>query len=261
MSGNGAGKKVAIVTGAGRGIGRETSIVLAAAGYLVECVDLDGDAAAETARLVGGRATNLDVCDEVAVAKFVGGLERCDVLVSNAVIWRFTPLLQTPVDEATDVLRVNVVAPLIWIKAVAPLMKAAGGGSIVHLASTAARAIATATGIYPSSKAAVIALTEQAAVELGPMGIRVNAVGPGRIVTEGSSGRVDSDDSKVGGRALPLGRWGAPRDIADAVVFLCSSASSYITGQVIWVDGGLTVATNEFLRVARNQPSLPTDQS
>ena len=257
MSDNGGGKKVAIVTGAGRGIGRETSIALAAAGYTVECVDLDGDAAAETAQLVGGRATRLDVCDEVAVGEFVGGLGRCDVLVSNAGIWRFTPLLDTPVTEAVDVLRVNVIAPLIWIKAVEPLMAKSGGGRIVHLASTAARAIATATGIYPSSKAAVIALTEQAAVELGPLGIRVNAVGPGRIVTEGSSGRVDPDDSKVGGRALPLGRWGTPRDIADAIVFLCTPASAYITGQVIWVDGGLTVATNEFLRVARNQPYSP----
>jgi 3-oxoacyl-[acyl-carrier protein] reductase len=261
MSGSAAGKKVAIVTGAGRGIGRETSIVLSSAGYAVECVDLDGDAAAETAKLVGGRATQLDVCDEVAVAEFVGTLDRCDVLVSNAGIWRFTPLLETPVSEAIDVLRVNVIAPLIWIKSVAPLMAAGGGGSIVHLASTAARAIATATGVYPSSKAAVIALTEQAAVELGPLGIRVNAVGPGRIVTEGSSGRVDPDDSKVGGRALPLGRWGAPRDIADAIAFLCSPGSAYITGQVVWVDGGLTVATNEFLRVARNQPHSSAGQS
>ncbi|NBN90162.1 MAG: SDR family oxidoreductase [Actinobacteria bacterium] len=174
MSGGAAGRKVAIVTGAGRGIGRETSIVLSSAGYAVECVDLDGDAAAETAKLVGGRATQLDVCDEVAVAEFVGTLDRCDVLVSNAGIWRFTPLLETPISEAIDVLRVNVIAPLIWIKSVAPLMAAGGGGSIVHLASTAARAIATATGVYPSSKAAVIALTEQAAVELGPLGIRVN---------------------------------------------------------------------------------------
>ncbi|MEY2968288.1 MAG: hypothetical protein RIQ64_915 [Actinomycetota bacterium] len=261
MSVSAVRRKVAIVTGAGRGIGRETSIVLSSAGYAVECVDRDGDAAAETAKLVGGRATQLDVCDEVAVTEFVGTLDRCDVLVSNAGIWRFTPLLETPVSEAIDVLRVNVIAPLIWIKSVAPLMAVGGGGSIVHLASTAARAIATATGVYPSSKAAVIALTEQAAVELGPLGIRVNAVGPGRIVTEGSSGRVDPDDSKVGGRALPLGRWGTPRDIADVIAFLCSPGSAYITGQVVWVDGGLTVATNEFLRVARNQPHSSDGQS
>lgn len=247
-------RKIAIVTGAGRGIGRQTAIALGRDGFHVECIDLDADAAADTAALVGGGSACLDVCDEAAVAKYVSGLERCDVLVSNAGIWRFTPLVDTPVSDATDVLRINVIAPLIWIKALAPLMREHGGGSIVHLASTAARAVASATGIYPASKAAVITLTEQAAIELGPWGIRVNAVGPGRIVTEGSDGRIELDDAKVGARALPLGRWGAPDDIANAIAFLCSPAASYITGQVIWVDGGLTVATNEYLRVARNLP-------
>jgi NAD(P)-dependent dehydrogenase (short-subunit alcohol dehydrogenase family) len=190
------------------------------------------------------------------VADLVAGLDRCDVLVSNAGIWRFTPLLETSVDDAADVLRVNLIAPLVWIKAVTPLMAAGGGGSIVHLASTAARAVASGVGIYPASKAGVLALTEQAAIELGPLGIRVNAVGPGRIVTEGTAADIArQDEGTVGASALPLGRWGTPDDIAAAIGFLCSPEASYITGQTIWVDGGLTVATNEYLRRVRRMPA------
>ena len=124
--------------------------------------------------------------------------------------------------------------------------------SIVHLTSVAARAVASGTGIYPASKAGVIALTEQAAVELGPMGIRVNAVGPGRIETEGTAGRTGgNEDSLIGASAIALGRWGRANDIAEAIGFLCSPQSSYITGQVIWVDGGLTIGTNDYLRHMR----------
>ena len=246
-------RPVAIVTGAGQGIGRETATVLAREGFEVMCVDLNGEAAKETAALVNGvAAPAMDVRDEAAVAALIAGMSRCDVLVSNAAIWKFTTLLETPVQDAMDVLSVNVVAPLVWIKAVAPLMAANGGGSIVHLTSVAARAVASATGIYPSSKAAVIALTEQAALELGPMGIRVNAVGPGRIETEGTAGRTGgNEDGLIGASAIALGRWGKANDIAEAIGFLCSPHASYITGQVLWVDGGLTIGTNDYLRHMR----------
>lgn len=249
-------KRVAVVTGAGQGIGRATAMTLAESGLHVICVDLNRVAAQETATLVGGAAAALDVRDEAAVSDLVDGLDRCDALVSNAGIWKFSTLLETTRDDAVEVLEVNVLAPLIWLKAIAPLMAAGGGGSIVHVASTAARAVATGVGIYPASKAAVIALTEQAALELGPQGIRVNAVGPGRIVTEGTADRVKQQDAgTLGAKALPLQRWGTPRDIASSIAFLCSPAASYITGQVIWIDGGLTIGTNEYLRLARSAPA------
>jgi len=216
------------------------------------CVDLNAQGAKAAAALVDGTAVPMDVTDERAVVEFVGSLDRCDVLVSNAGIWRFAPLLETTVDDAEAVLKVNLLAPLIWLKAVVPLMSEGGGGSIVHLASSAVRAVATGVGIYPASKAAVITLTEQAALELGPRGIRVNAVAPGRIVTGGTAARVaKQDEGTLGARALPLGRWGDPDDIARTIAFLCSPAASYMTGQVLWVDGGLTIGTNEYLRVVR----------
>jgi 3-oxoacyl-[acyl-carrier protein] reductase len=249
----------AVVTGAGQGIGRATSEALARAGFHVVAVDIDPVAADQTARAVNGTAVALDVCDEPGVLALADSLERCDVLVSNAGIWRFTALLDTPVHDAEDVLRVNVVAPLIWLKALAPIMERSGGGCVVHLASSAARAVATGVGIYPASKAAVIALTEQAALELGSRGIRVNAVAPGRITTEATADRIaEQDAGTVGPTALPLGRWGTPEDIAEVIAFLCSPAAAYMTGQVLWVDGGLTIGTNEFLRSARQRPSGPT---
>ena len=105
---------------------------------------------------------------------------------------------------------------------------------------------------YSASKHAVIGLTKSAAVEYGRKGIRVNAVGPGRIETEGTAGRTGgNEDSLIGASAIALGRWGRANDIAEAIGFLCSPQSSYITGQVIWVDGGLTIGTNDYLRHMR----------
>jgi NAD(P)-dependent dehydrogenase (short-subunit alcohol dehydrogenase family) len=249
-------RPVAIVTGAAQGIGEATATILASDGFQVVCVDRDGAGAQRVAQRVNGLAAVMDVCDPDAVAGLATSLHRCDALVSNAGIWRFTPLLSTSLDDMRDVMNVNLLAPLLWLQELAPLMRASGGGSVVHLTSTAAKAVATGVGMYPASKAAVIALTIQAALELGPMGIRVNAVGPGRIVTEGTADRVSEQDAgTVGAKALPLGRWGRPSDIADAIAFLCSPRSAYITGQVLWVDGGLTVGTNEFLRAARQSPT------
>ncbi|MBK7951634.1 MAG: SDR family oxidoreductase [Deltaproteobacteria bacterium] len=230
----------AVITGAGRGLGRATAIRLAADGHRIVAVDLDGEAAERTAAAVGGEARRCDVADWASVDALAASLESCDVLVNNAGIWHFHSLLETTPESVAAVLGVNVVGVLLCSRALAPKMIAAGGGSIVNLASAAAWTNSPGTGIYPATKAAVISLTKQMAIEWGEHGIRANAVGPGLIVTEGTADRHSGDRSRERSRNIPLRRVGEPRDIADVVSFLASDAARYVTGQTIFVDGGIT---------------------
>ena len=230
----------AVITGAGRGLGKAMAVRLAADGHRVVAVDLDGEAAERTAAAVGGEARRCDVSDWSSVDALAASLERCDVLVNNAGIWHFHSLLETTPENVAAVLGVNVVGVLLCSRALAPKMIAAGGGSIVNLASAAAWTNSPGTGIYPATKAAVISLTKQMAIEWGEHGIRANAVGPGLIVTEGTAERHSGGRSSERSKNIPLRRVGEPRDIADVVSFLCSDAARYVTGQTIFVDGGIT---------------------
>lgn len=246
-------RPVAVVTGAGQGIGRAVAGRLAADGCDVVCVDRDGGAAERVAAELGGRPLVADVRDEAAAQALAADLDRCDVLVNNAAVWRFTPLAETPVEEAMEVLHVNVVGTLVWMKALVPLLGRSGRGSIVNLSSVTALSTATRVGLYPASKAAIITLSKQAALEWAPLGIRVNVVGPGMVVTEGTEAAYGTTPAQHAerGRLLPLGRLGVADDVAGAVAFLCSADASYLTGQVLWVDGGFGDAGNEFYRAAR----------
>jgi 3-oxoacyl-[acyl-carrier protein] reductase len=172
--------------------------------------------------------------------------------VNNAAIQRYTTLMQTPVEQARLVLDVNLVAGLLLAQALVPVMVENGGGSIVNLSSITAVAHPPGTGLYSASKAAVEALTRALAVELGPLGVRCNAVAPGMVPTEGSSGHY-GDEAELAGRAalMPLRRLGVTADITAAIAFLCSAEATWITGQVLRVDGGYTAATAQFARLAR----------
>ena len=180
-------------------------------------------------------------------------LERCDALVNNAAIWRFTPLAATPIDEASRVLAVNVLGPLLLMQRLVPVMARGGGGTIVNVSSITAKYSPTGAGVYPASKAALEALTRVAAVEFGPLGIRCNAVGPGIIPTEGTLSHYGDEATRQRrGRTLPAGRYGEPGDVANVVAFFCSDDSRYVTGQVVYVDGGYTAAGADFFRLARD---------
>ena len=255
--------RTAVVTGAARGLGRAIAVRLMADGFAVRAVDTDEDGLSRMADETGATPCVLDVTDEAAVDGLAARLERCDALVNNAAIWRFTPLVSTPADEARRVLDVNVLGPLLLMQRLVPIMAdgvmaggvmAGGqGGTIVNVSSITAKYSPTGAGLYPASKAALEALTRVAAVEFGPLGIRCNAVGPGIIPTEGTMSHYGDEATRQRrGRTLPAGRYGRPGDIADVVAFFCSGDSRYVTGQVIYVDGGYTAAGASFFRLARD---------
>lgn len=232
----------ALVTGAGRGLGRAVAERLAADGYHVVVVDLDAERAAATAEAVSGTSRQCNIADPEAVEALAGDLPPMDVLVNNAGIWRFGALLAQPVDDVVHVLDVNLLGTVHCCRAFTPTMAEHGGGAIVNLSSAAASMRSGGLGIYPVSKGAVEVLTQQLAGELGPAGIRVNAVAPGLIVTEGTAQNYQGDRQASRARSVPLGRVGTPEDIANVVSFLVSDQASYVTGQIIAVDGGITAA-------------------
>ena len=233
---------VALITGAGQGLGRATAERLHADGHDIVAVDLDGAKARATADALGGQWRVCDVGDREAVAQLVASLpDGIDILINNAGIWRFGPLSTADPTDIDTVLRTNLGGTINCTLAFAPSIAARGGGSVVNLTSAAAPMRAQGVGIYPVSKAAVEALTQQLAVELGPKGIRVNAVGPGMIVTEGTApSYADPAIREARTAMVPIRAIGGPSDIADAIAFLVSGAARYISGQILYVDGGVT---------------------
>jgi len=243
----------AVVTGAARGLGRAMAERLLADGFVVWAVDSDDAELTAMARQTGATPFPMDVTDLAALDVLVDRVAECDALVNNAAIWRFTPLATTPVDEARQVLEINVVAPLMWMQRFLPLLARSDSASIVNISSITAAMSPTGTGLYPPSKAALEAMTRLAAVEFGPQGIRCNAVGPGIIPTEGTISHYGDEATRERrGRTLPAQRFGRPDEVADVVAFFCSAASRYVTGQVVYVDGGYTASGADFFRLARD---------
>lgn len=230
----------AVVTGAGRGLGRAIARQLAADGFVMACVDLDPSSAASAAAEVSGHAHVCDIGDAAAVAALAEAIGPVDALVNNAGIWRFGPLIGHAEADAEAVLRVNVLGTVHCCQAFVPLMAQHGGGAIVNLSSAAATTRSPGIGLYPASKGAVEVLTRQMALEWGPLGVRVNAVAPGLIVTEGTAANYEGEAGERRARSVPLGRVGRPEDIANVVAFLVSPAAGYVSGQIIAVDGGVT---------------------
>lgn len=232
----------AVITGAGQGLGRADALRLSADGFDIVCLDLNGDAAAETAAMVGGRSFAVDVTDRDAVLAVAAQIDECGALINNAGIWNFPSVLEVDEHQMQSVIDVNIKGIVWCCQAFVPLLRVAGG-SIVNMSSGAAWTNSPMVGIYPATKAAVESLTKTLAMELGPEGIRTNAIGPGLIVSDGTAARYEGDRAAERARGVPLGRVGAPADIADVVSFLCSDDSRYVNGQVIYVDGGITAGT------------------
>jgi NAD(P)-dependent dehydrogenase (short-subunit alcohol dehydrogenase family) len=223
----------AIVTGAARGIGAAIAARLASDGY--EVIRLDREPA--------DGCVVCDISDTDSVNAAAAAAGPVDVLVNNAGMWLFDRLEDvTPADFAA-VLDVNVRGTFHCTQAFGRSMVAQGSGSIVNIASIAARHANPAVGAYGASKAAVVSLTEQTALEWGPKGVRCNGVGPGLIPTPGTGSVYDDPKVReIRSGAVPSRRLGTPDDIAAVVSFLCSPDAAYVNGQIIYVDGGLSKA-------------------
>ena len=259
--------KVAVVTGGAQGIGGATARRLAADGARVLIADLDPMAAEGNVariRAAGGIAEMLiaDVARpeelRATIDAAVGHWGRLDLLVSNA--YGGGPgadgsALEVEEEAWDRGLALLVKALFLGAKYAAPHMQAAGGGAIVNIASVHGLLAVRRRVVYDTGKAAVIGLTRQLAVDFGPLGIRVNAICPGLIITERSGARFDADPARRAFFAdqYPVRRVGRPDDIAGAVAFLCSEDASFITGQALPVDGGLTIQLQEDLGVRQGQ--------
>lgn len=248
-------QNIVVVTGAGSGIGRSVSLKLAAAGSQIVVVDFNQTTGEETVSLIheqGGEAIFIqaDVSKEEDVERYVNlaveRFGRIDVFFNNAgVLQKFSKLADIEIEEFNRVMSVNVKGVFLGLKHVLKVMEKQGSGSIINTASTAGIRSEHSTSVYSASKHAVVGLTKAAALEYVKNGIRVNAICPGGVDTAltqavpamlQETGYIPDEFPN-----MRIGRFASPDEIAEIVVFLASDKSSYMTGSIISVDGGLTL--------------------
>jgi NAD(P)-dependent dehydrogenase (short-subunit alcohol dehydrogenase family) len=245
---NADGRRVAVVTGAGKGLGLADAQRLAAGGYAVVVADLDAEAAERAAARLGGGAIGIvvDVADPAAVdelfARVDRDLGRLDVLVNNAGISYPEPTVDVTEERWQRMIDIHLGGTFRCSRRAYPLL-ARQGGAIVNVSSIAAILGAGKRASYSAAKGGIAALTRDLAIEWAPDGIRVNAVAPGVIETEILTENIERGllDPAVFDARIPLGRMGRAEEIAETVYFLAHTAT-YVTGQVIVVDGGFTVS-------------------
>jgi NAD(P)-dependent dehydrogenase (short-subunit alcohol dehydrogenase family) len=243
----------ALVVGAGSGIGQASAWALAAQGATVICADRDGDAAARTAaegaQDPAGRLEPhvLDVLDEQALAEAARELDPVDVLVLTPATNVRKPLLSYTTEEFDRVVALNLRGTFAAVRAFAPGMAERGRGSIIGFSSIRAVTVEPGQGVYAATKAGVVQLLRTVAAELGPRGVRANAVAPGVVETP-LTAQITADPQwyEAYARKSALGRWAQPEELAGAVVFLASDASSFVTGALLPVDGGWTAIDGRY---------------
>lgn len=240
--------KVALITGAARGIGKALALKFASEGASIAFTDIREDenfnktlselqALGVQAKGYVSNAANFDETHEV-VKQIVADFGRIDVLVNNAGITRDGLLLRMSEDQWDAVLTVNLKSAFNFCHAVVPIMMRQKGGSIINMSSVVGVGGNAGQCNYSASKAGMIGLAKSIAKEMGAKGIRANAIAPGFIITE-MTGQLSEEIKAQWMKTIPLRRGGTPEDIANVATFLASDMSSYVTGQVIQVDGGM----------------------
>lgn len=234
-------ERVAVVTGAGQGIGREIARSLRSFGANVVLVDIDGDAAKAAADEVGGLGLACDVTSEeqvkAVVRDTVGQFGRLDVFVNNAGVTRDASLKKMTVDQFDTVVTVHLRGTWLGVREASAAMREAKSGSIVNISSLSGKSGNPGQTNYSAAKAGIVGLTKAAAKELAHHNVRVNAVQPGLIRTP-MTAAMPPEVFAEREAAVPMKRAGEPAEVAGAVVFLASDLASYITGSVIEVGGG-----------------------
>ncbi len=240
--------KVALVTGASRGLGKAISIALAQAGCHVALNARSADSLKEVSQEIQriGRKTFVaagDVSDEAQVSEFVKSTQktfgRIDILVNNAGVWEGTYFLRLNKEDWDKVLRVNLTGTYLVAKAVGRIMLKARSGKIINMASVLGLRGSPQALAYCAAKAGIVQMTRVMAIELGPAGIQVNGIAPGLFATEMTREYTqDQEAMKAYLSRVPSQRYGQPEELAGLVIFLASKASDHITGQTIVIDGG-----------------------
>lgn len=244
MTGRLAGK-VALITGAARGQGEAEARRFVAEGARVLLTDVLDDLGVAAAGELGAAAAyrHLDVTSEddwvAAVDDAEARFGPVSVLVNNAGILDFAPIHKQDVERFRQILEINLVGTMLGIKSIVPSMQRAGGGSIINISSNAGLVGLPSAAAYVASKWGVRGLSKSAALDLGPMGIRVTSVHPGGVLTPMTDFGGASSESGWA-KALPLGRMGEADEVANVVTFLASDEASYVTGSEWSVDGGAT---------------------
>lgn len=241
--------KVALITGAARGIGKAIALKYASEGAAVAFTDLAIDEVAqqtvsEIAALgvkAKGYASNAASFDDAhaVVEEVIKDFGKIDILVNNAGITRDTLMLRMTEAQWDAVLTVNLKSAFNFMHAIAPVMMKQRGGSIISMSSVVGIGGNAGQANYAASKAGLIGLTKSMAKEIGPRGVRVNAIAPGFIITE-MTAKLSEEVRAEWAKSIPLRRGGTPEDVANVATFLASDLSTYVTGQVIHVCGGMS---------------------
>jgi NAD(P)-dependent dehydrogenase (short-subunit alcohol dehydrogenase family) len=244
--------KAALVVGAGSGIGQAAAVGLAAFGARVYCADINAQGIAETVNMVQDQtgqaeAVTLDMRDAQMIAETVAKLDPIDILVSTPSINVRKPMLQISEEEFERVISLNLKGTFLLMKSVAQGMAERGQGSIIVFSSIRSVVVEPGQSVYAATKAGITQLVRTLAAELGPRGVRVNAIAPG-IVETPLTQQITSQPEwyQAYGNKSALQRWAQPHELVGMVVYLASEASSYVTGSLMFVDGGWTAIDGRY---------------